>query len=176
MAGKLYQLCVRIVRNRAYKNGYDLFEANDLSLVSYKMNSKIYYALSISGQNQWFNDEICHTARQSIVMEPRHGCKLEDLCRICGCKLFIDRKQAKVKKSYPCTYQCSSYTEEILQAFHIDTKKDSPEIHPQKLCNKCYLSMKRVTAAAQKKTPYKCSVEPYDWFIHSVERCKVLCP
>ncbi|KAL5503497.1 hypothetical protein EMCRGX_G010454 [Ephydatia muelleri] len=49
--------------------------------------------------------------------------------------------------------------EEILQAFHIDTKKDSPEIHPQKLCNKCYLSMKRVTAAAQKKTPYKCSVE-----------------
>eukprot|EP00731_Ephydatia_muelleri_P029391 Em0020g1035a len=29
--------------------------------------------------------------------------------------------------------------------------------------------MKRVTAAAQKKTPYKCSVEPYDWFIHSVE-------
>ena len=119
---------------------------------------------------------ICHTARQSIVMEPRHGCKLEDLCRICGCKLFIDRKQAKVKKSYPCTYQSSSYTEEILQAFHIDTKKDSPEIHPQKLCNKCYLSMKRVTAAAQKKTPYKCSVEPYDWFIHSVERCKVLCP
>eukprot|EP00731_Ephydatia_muelleri_P033241 Em0026g61a len=105
-------------------------------------------------------------------MEPRHGCKLEDLCRICGCKLFIDRKQAKVKKSYPCTYQCSSYTEEILQAFHIDTKKDSPEIHPQKLCNKCYLSMKRATAAAQKKTPYKCSVEPYDWFIHSVERCK----
>ena len=32
--------------------------------------------------------------------------------------------------------------------------------------------MKRVTAAAQKMTPYKCSVEPYDWFIHSVERCK----
>ncbi|KAL5482018.1 hypothetical protein EMCRGX_G022297 [Ephydatia muelleri] len=32
--------------------------------------------------------------------------------------------------------------------------------------------MKRVTAAAQKKTPYKCSVEPYDWFIHSLERCK----
>ena len=29
--------------------------------------------------------------------------------------------------------------------------------------------MKRVTAAAQKKTPYKCSVESYDWFIHSVE-------
>eukprot|EP00731_Ephydatia_muelleri_P016628 Em0009g1052a len=29
--------------------------------------------------------------------------------------------------------------------------------------------MKRVTAAAQKKTPYKCSVEPYDWFIHSLE-------
>ena len=57
MAGKSYQLCVRIVRNRAYKNGYDLFEANDLSLVSYKMNSKIYYALSTSGQNQWFNDE-----------------------------------------------------------------------------------------------------------------------
>eukprot|EP00731_Ephydatia_muelleri_P022828 Em0015g411a len=27
--------------------------------------------------------------------------------------------------------------------------------------------MKHVTAAAQKKTPYKCSVEPYDWFIHS---------
>ena len=75
---------------------------------------------------------ICHTARQSIVMEPRHGCKLEDLCRICGCKIFIDRKQTKVKKSYPCTYQCSSCTEEILQAFHIDTKKDSPEIHPQK--------------------------------------------
>ena len=132
MAGKSYQLCVRIVRNRAYKNGYDLFEANDLSLVSYKMNSKIYTRFLSVDKTNGLTMNICHTARQSIVMEPRHRCKLEDLCRICGCKLFIDRKQIKVKKSYPCTYQCCSYTEEILQAFHIDTKKDSPEIHPQK--------------------------------------------
>ena len=80
MAGKSYQLCVRTVRNRAYKNGYDLFEANDLSLVSYKMNSKIYYALSIPvDKTNGLTMNICHTARQSIVMEPRHGCKLEDL-------------------------------------------------------------------------------------------------
>lgn len=110
-------------------------------------------------------------------MEPLHGCtcKLVDLCRICGCKLLIDHKQAKVKKAYPCSYLCTSYTEEILQAFHIDTRHDSSEIHPPKFCNKCYLSMRHVTAAAQKQTPYKCSVEPYDWFSHSVERCKV-CP
>ena len=75
VAGKSYQLCVRIVRNRVYKNGYDLFEANDLSLVSYKMNSKIYYALSTSGQNQWFNDEYLS---HRTPMEPRHGCKLEE--------------------------------------------------------------------------------------------------
>ena len=45
---------------------------------------------------------------------------------------FTDLKQTKVKKSYPCTYRCSSFTEKVLQAFHIDIKKDSPEIHPQK--------------------------------------------
>ena len=39
---------------------------------------------------------------------------------------FTDLKQTKVKKSYPCTYQCSSFTEKVLQAFHIDIKKDSP--------------------------------------------------
>ena len=72
--------------------------------------------------------------------------------------------------------------EEILQAFHIDTKKNSPEIHPQKLCNKC-LSIKRVTSAAQKKTPYKCSVEsglsiPWRgarYFVHSSTWPAVTC-
>ena len=38
-----------------------------------------------------------------------------------------------------------------MQAFHIDTKKDSPEIHP-----------------AQKQIPFKCSVEPYEGL---AERC-----
>ena len=51
----MYRLCFRILLNRAYKSGYYLFENKKLSLASDSMNSTIYYTLSMSGQNRWFN-------------------------------------------------------------------------------------------------------------------------
>jgi hypothetical protein len=72
-------------------------------------------------------------------------------------------------------YMCVEFHEELLLAFHIDTQKDSPEIHPPKFCNKCYVTMKRVIAASRSKTPYKCLLEPYDWCSHTISTCKVVC-
>ena len=48
-------------------------------------------------------------------------------------------KQATMaNKRHSVMYMCVEFHEELLLAFHIDTQKDSPEIHPPKFCNKCY--------------------------------------
>ena len=108
------------------------------------------------------------------------SCKLEDLCRVCGCKLNKGskavRKQAVVSamiERHTCAYKCTSFTEELLTAFLFDVSKDCPEIHPPMFCSKCELVLRR-KVAAQKKRPYKCLLKPYDWFRRGVEECKVL--
>lgn len=106
----------------------------------------------------------------------QHKCQLDDLCRLCGCKPSKLRKQATMAKKRPSyMYMCAEFHEELLSAFHIDTTKDSPEIHPPKFCNKCYVMMKRVTVASQSQTSYKCLLEPYDWSSHTISTCKVVC-
>ena len=106
----------------------------------------------------------------------QHKCQLDNLCRLCGCKPSKRRKQAAMAKKRPSyMFMCAEFHEELLSAFHIDTQKDSPEIHPPKFCNKCYVMMKRATVASQSQTPYTCPLEPYDWSNHTVSTCKVVC-
>ena len=70
----------------------------------------------------------------------QHKCQLDNLCRLCGCKPSKRRKQATMAKKRPSyMFMCAEFHEELLSAFHIDTQKDSPEIHPPKFCNKCYV-------------------------------------
>ena len=71
-------------------------------------------------------------------------------------------------------YQCVAYNQELLSALHIDITKDDPQIHPPMFCNKCYLTMKRVTTAALSNRPYKCGLKPYEWYSHTIHTCKVL--
>ena len=67
-----------------------------------------------------------------------HRCKLDELCRVCGCKLHKVSTKPAAKKRYPCMYQCAAFSEELLSAFHIATTKDCYQIHPPMFCNKCY--------------------------------------
>ena len=109
------------------------------------------------------------------------SCNLEDLCRVCGCKLNKGskalRKQAVVSVKLgrrSCAYKCTSFIGELLTAFfHFDASKDCPEIHPPMFCSKCQLVLSRNVAAQKEKRPYKCSLKPYDWFRWGVEECKV---
>ena len=99
-----------------------------------------------------------------------HRCKLDELCRVCGCKLHkVSTKPAAKKR----LYQCAAFSEELLSAFHIATIKDCHQIHPSMFCNKCYLTMKHVTTATLHKKPYKCGLKPYDWYNHTIHSCKV---
>ena len=76
--------------------------------------------------------------------------------------LRVKRKQAvasaKIER-HTCAYKCTSFTEELLTAFHFDVSKDCPEIYPPMFCSKCEL---RKVAAQKGKRPYKCLLRPYD--------------
>lgn len=66
---------------------------------------------------------------------------------------------AKIER-HTCAYKCTSFTEELLTAFHFDISKDCPEIHPPMFCSKCELALKRKVAAQKEKCPYKCLLKP----------------
>ena len=108
------------------------------------------------------------------------SCKLEDLCRVCGCKLNKGSKSARkqaamstVLERHTSAYKCSSYAENLLATFHFDVSKDCPEIHPPMFCSKCELVLRRKVAAQKEKRSYKCLLKPYDWFRWGAEECKV---
>ena len=143
----VYRLCVRIVRNRAYKSGYYLFQTNKLSLGSDNMNCTIYYTLYISEQIDGLRMNF-----YTLLTVP---ISWKTLYRVCRCSFSQITNKQRSNNHNLCTHQCTSYTEEILQAFHIGTKKDSPEILPPGFM----------------QTPYKCSVDPYDLFSHCMEKC-----
>ena len=86
------------------------------------------------------------------------------------------RKQAAmstVLERHTSAYECSSFAEDLLAAFHFDVSKDCPEIHPPMFCSKCELVLRRKVAAQKEKRPYKCLLKPYDWFRWGAEECKV---
>ena len=61
-----------------------------------------------------------------------HQVKLSLLCRICSEKVKLTRGYAEAK-------HLSSFKEIFKNAFNVDVEKDDVNIHPQTICNKCYL-------------------------------------
>ena len=61
---------------------------------------------------------------------------LDNLCRLCA-----DRAQTYKEKSSKPAKLCAQYTENIKATFDIDIIDDDVNIHPTKLCTKCYKKM-----------------------------------
>ena len=140
-------------------------------MVSEAMNTTGYYAPDIT------QNTACRFMNKS---SNTCGCKLEDLCRLCGYKVNKGsqtvRKQAAVSTELEChphAYKCARFTGELMSAFHVDVQRDCPEIHPPNFCNKCYLVLRRKVETQKESRPYKCALAPYDWFRWGVEECKV---
>ena len=64
-----------------------------------------------------------------------HKYCLDLLCRLCG-----SRAQAMREKSLPAKL-CTTYKDSIRQFYQVDITMDNPDIHPNKLCEKCYRKM-----------------------------------
>lgn len=103
-------------------------------------------------------------------------CRREDLCRVCGCRLQKALKaKGKTGKREP-QYACRSYSKDLMTAFDIDVVSDAVEIHSQMFCILCHKAMTRIVRAKECQTPYKFSVQPYNWHTHTLDTCKVCKP
>ena len=79
-------------------------------------------------------------------------------------------KEANEEK---CTYECKGFTDDLLTAFAINTSTDNAHIHPERFCECCHLSMKRIICARAEKVHHKCTLTPFEWEEHRNEGCKV---
>ena len=78
-----------------------------------------------------------HTQIMNNAHHKNGSAPLDDLCRVCGCKLHrgIKAKGRAVKPEPP--YSCISYADKFLVAFNINILVDTPEIHSQMFCTLC---------------------------------------
>ena len=68
-------------------------------------------------------------------MDNKHIINLSKFCRLCGCKIQIMR-------GHPSAKLVVDFKKEF-QRINVDINKDVHNIHPTKLCNKCYLKLYR---------------------------------
>ena len=87
-------------------------------------------------------------------------------CRVCGKRLM---KSGQMKS----TYECKGFTDDLLTAFAINTSTDNAHIHPERFCECCHLSMKRIICARAEKVHHKCTLTSFEWEEHRNEGCKV---
>lgn len=88
-----------------------------------------------------------------------HKEKLAIYCRICSGKL------GRV------SYNCSKYQQLLLDCLPVNVEGDKSEIHPPKLCNTCYATLRKMQAALDSGTEYRRSLEPFAWAQHSEMGC-----
>ena len=69
-------------------------------------------------------------------MTDQHTAALTKLCRFCG--LFLTKDHF----NFP---SCEETNEKILECFYIDVGIDIEIIHPQKMCQKCYSTLKNIS-------------------------------
>eukprot|EP00731_Ephydatia_muelleri_P002310 Em0001g2310a len=87
-------------------------------------------------------------------------------CRVCGKRLT----KSGQKKS---TYECKGFADDLLTAFAINTSTDIAHMHPERFCECCHLSMRRIIYARAEKVHHKCTLAPFEWEEHRNEGCKV---
>ena len=91
-------------------------------------------------------------------MSSSHDLVLSKLCRICGSFLKSKEKLFLVK----------NYIKDVEECFWLcNVKNDKPEVHPSKICQKCYFSMKNI----KKGHTHSQTIEV--WVDHTVGDCKV---
>lgn len=84
-----------------------------------------------------------------------HATSLSKLCRICG---LILTKYA---------YKVAGLSESIKSSHFIDVTQDNPALHPDKICQKCHLTLKNIRDRGS--TPCHGNVV---WEPHSDTQCK----
>ena len=87
-------------------------------------------------------------------------------CRVCGIRLM----KSGQKKS---TYECKGFTGDLLTAFAINSSTDIAHMRPERFCECCHLSMRRIICARAEKVHHKCTLTPFEWEEHRNEGCKV---
>ena len=92
--------------------------------------------------------------------EQKHIQAIESLCRVCGGPVKQNRA-------------CKDHQVAIQAVFSIDTTKDCDNIHPKKLCKKCYAVLSRHNKAVAEERVYLHSVQPVEWRVHDAENCSV---
>ena len=90
-----------------------------------------------------------------------HQQQLQNHCRVCGNRL------RKGKKSQAPVYCCTKLKEELLSTFEVDIDGDDALIHPAKVCNPCYVVMKRDKQARTEELPYTHSTTVMIWTPHA---------
>eukprot|EP00731_Ephydatia_muelleri_P001906 Em0001g1906a len=71
------------------------------------------------------------------------------------------------------TYECKGFADDLLTAFAINTSTDIAHMHPERFCECCHLSMRRIICARAEKVHHKCTLTPFEWEEHRNEGCKV---
>ena len=80
-----------------------------------------------------------------------HKANLSKLCRVCIGRITNNTKTKRF-------YKCSEYVDSIQSCFGVNTALDSPNIHPENICQKCYFIMntsKRRPLSEDTKHRYK---------------------
>ena len=97
-----------------------------------------------------------------------HAEQLALVCRVCGKRL----KKARDKGQ---SYLCAKFSEELTRVFRIDTKNDTPQIHPSRFCLPCRQIISRSISAKKTGDTYitKSHQNVFEWHEHRVDDCSV---
>lgn len=58
------------------------------------------------------------------------------------------------------------------ECFHESTSSDSPDIHPSRFCNRCYLIIRKTRGSYAKGTVYNTSLKLHTWEKHQEDTCR----
>ena len=98
-------------------------------------------------------------------MDNKHILNLSKLCRLCGSKIQITR-------GYPSAKLVLDFKKEF-QQINVDIDKDVYNVHPTKLCNKCYLKLHRWRKEKGEDTSNRSSLV-FEFKEHSDNEC-IIC-
>lgn len=94
-----------------------------------------------------------------------HQVSLEKICRIC-----TNRIHPGVKTPLRKPLLCHTVRKEILSVFGVNTWRDSPDVHPSAVCEKCARNVRHNKAASRdcgpEKQGYNQTIQK-DWPKHS---------
>ena len=97
-----------------------------------------------------------------------HQTQLEKHCRICGGRLYSSKGKYK-----STVYGVEEFKDQLQMAFGVTTDKDHLAVHPRSFCKVCKVAMGRLLESKTKDTPYKSSVQLFQWEGHQEDKCKV---